>query len=121
VLQVEGTLSDPDIYRRRTRICDLGALRQLYRREDGTIGYRCPAEPVDQYMRKGGKLEETEGRKCICNALFATIGLGQLQHPDDAEPAIITSGDHVQHISRFLRPGSTRYSAADVVRYLLGN
>ena len=37
------------------RICDLGYLRQPYKREDGSLGYRCPAEPVADYVRKGGR------------------------------------------------------------------
>ena len=28
------------------RVCDLGILRQLYKRPDGSVGYRCRAEPV---------------------------------------------------------------------------
>ena len=41
VVQVETTLSEPEVYAARERRCDLGYLRELYRREDGTIGYRC--------------------------------------------------------------------------------
>jgi nitronate monooxygenase len=44
VLQMEGTLSDPTIYEKRTRICDLGYLRQAYKKPGGTLGWRCPAE-----------------------------------------------------------------------------
>ena len=29
------------------------------------------------YVAKGGKVEETVGRKCLCNALMANIGHGQ--------------------------------------------
>jgi NAD(P)H-dependent flavin oxidoreductase YrpB (nitropropane dioxygenase family) len=77
VAQLAGTLSDPKCYEARPRVCDLGYLRQLYRKPDGSVGYRCPAEPVDIYLRHGGTVEETKGRKCICNGLMATAGLGQ--------------------------------------------
>jgi nitronate monooxygenase len=74
VAQLEGTLSQPDIYAARPRICDLGFLREAYRTPMGTIDYRCSAEPVTTYVSKGGKVENTAGRKCLCNALMANIG-----------------------------------------------
>src|SRR5690606_15546205 len=51
-LHMEGTLSDETLYQQRTRICDLGYLRRAYRKADGSIGYRCPGEPVEDYLRK---------------------------------------------------------------------
>lgn len=119
VVRVPGTLSDGAVYEQRSRICDLGYLRHAYRRPDGGVGYRCPAEPVDQYAAKGGNPDETAGRKCICNALFGTIGLGQAQRDGGAEPAIVTSGDDVVNLSRFLSPGRDTYSAGDVLDHLL--
>ena len=121
VLDLSGTLSDPNLYDRRTRLCDLGYLRQLYREADGSLGYRCPAEPVDNFIRKGGILSETHGRKCICNGLMATIGLGQVRPDSNSELAIVTAGDDVAQIARFLKPGCQSYSAVEVIRYLLPN
>ena len=80
IADMPGTLSESACYAARERICDLGYLRQLYCKADGSIGYRCPAEPVDDYVRKGGNAADTTGRKCLCNALAATVGLGQLRH-----------------------------------------
>ncbi len=119
IAQLAGTISDPPVYRGRTRVCDLGYLREAYRKEDGSIGYRCAAEPVSVYVSKGGRLEDTIGRKCICNALVATIGLGQLRGRD-SEPAVITSGDDLPGLTRFMTPYSTRYAAADVIAHILG-
>ncbi|MHC4964580.1 MAG: nitronate monooxygenase [Planctomycetota bacterium] len=119
VLQKEGTLSDPGFYEKRTRICDLGYLRHAYRKPDGTLGWRCPSEPVADYLRKGGDEQETRGRKCICNALMANIGLGQVQRNGEAELPLITSGDDVAAVARFLKRGSSSYTAADVLDYLL--
>ena len=116
VVQIEGTLSDADVYDARERRCDLGYLRELYRRADGTPGYRCPAEPIDDYLRKGGRLEDTVGRKCICNGLLATVGLGQMR-PEGSEPPIVTSGARLLDVARLLRDRAA-YSAADVVTYL---
>ncbi len=118
VLDVEGTLSDDEIYQERTRICDLGYLRELYRKEDGSVGYRCAGEPVEDYVAKGGDIANTVGRKCLCNALIATVGMGQIRQ-GQAEPAIVTSGDDVQNIAQFLRPGADSYTAAEVIDCLL--
>jgi NAD(P)H-dependent flavin oxidoreductase YrpB (nitropropane dioxygenase family) len=120
VMQVPGTLADADIYAQRPRICDLGYLRKPYLREDGQIGHRCAAEPVEDYVKKGGKEADTAGRKCICNALFGTIGLAQMQQDRRLEPAIVTAGDDLSCVARLLKPGVTSYAAADVIEYLLG-
>ncbi|HQQ76056.1 MAG TPA: nitronate monooxygenase [Thermoanaerobaculia bacterium] len=118
VVQIEGTLSSEEEYLKRTRICDLGYLREPYRREDGSTGYRCASEPVAQYVAKGGGEEYAQGRKCLCNALMADIGIGQTRG-GVVEKTLVTSGDDVADIARFLTSGSTSYSAADVVRRLL--
>jgi len=119
VLPMEGTLSQADAYQARTRICDLGYLRHLYRKADGTVGYRCPAEPVANYVAKGGAEADTVGRKCICNGLPATVGLAQVRGGHDRELALLTAGDDASRIAGFLQPGATSYTAADVVRALL--
>ncbi|HVT88528.1 MAG TPA: nitronate monooxygenase [Tepidisphaeraceae bacterium] len=119
VLKIHGTLSDQIVYEDRTRVCDLGYLRRAYQRPDGTIGYRCPAEPVDQYVAKGGNPADTDGRKCICNALFGTLGMGQALASGGHELALVTAGDDVANVSRFIPAGRKSYSAADVVRYLV--
>lgn len=119
VLQLDGSLSDPAVYAQRQRKCDLGYLRQLYRRSDGSVGYRCPAEPVEQYLRKGGDAADIDGRICVCNGLLATAGLAQVQDKQGEKP-LLTAGDDVRHILRFLKPGQRSYTAADVIQYLLG-
>jgi nitronate monooxygenase len=118
VAQLAGTISEPSIYQARTRVCDLGYLREAYRTEDGSIGFRCAAEPVSVYVSKGGILEDTVGRKCICNALLANIGLGQVRGREP-EPGVVTSGDDLAGLTRFMAPGTTRYTAADVIERLL--
>ena len=101
----------------RERVCDVGALRVAYADTDGTIGYRCPGEPIDQYLAKGGRLEDTVGRRCLCNSLTATVGLGQLRDGGSVEPPLVTSGDELMSIDRFLGDRES-YSAADVLAYL---
>jgi nitronate monooxygenase len=117
--EIQGTLSDPAHYQQRRRICDLGYLRHLYRRADGTIGYRCPSEPLEQYLRKGGTAEQTLGRKCICNGLPANVGLGQVRAEGPNELPLVTAGDDLARLAQFLAPGCDSYSAADVLHLLL--
>jgi NAD(P)H-dependent flavin oxidoreductase YrpB (nitropropane dioxygenase family) len=119
VIELDGTLSDDGVYANRSRLCDLGVLRSAYRRPDGTVGYRCPAEPVDVYEdRRGGRRQNTAGRRCLCNALLATAGFGQIRHDGYAEPAIVTSGRDFTAVRHLLgRTGS--YTARDVIDYLL--
>ena len=120
VVEVEGTLSSAEQYAKRTRICDLGYLRHAYRKPDGTLGYRCPAEPVEDYVSKGGNLADTTGRKCVCNGLVGTVGMPQIRPGDDGEPALLTAGNEVSNVAEFLRPGRKSYTAAEVVADLLG-
>ncbi|MBX3384132.1 MAG: nitronate monooxygenase [Phycisphaeraceae bacterium] len=117
VLVVPGTRAAPDA--RPGRICDLGYLRHAYEKEDGTLGWRCPAEPVEDYIRKGGNPQDTQGRMCICNGLVASIGLGQTRPDGSTELPLLTAGDEVTSIHRFLPAGQQSYAAADVVRTLL--
>jgi NAD(P)H-dependent flavin oxidoreductase YrpB (nitropropane dioxygenase family) len=119
VVRMPGTLSEAEPYAARTRICDLGYLRHLYRKPDGTPGYRCPAEPVDDYVKKGGTVADAQGRKCLCNGLVANIGLSQVRSKSEQELALMTAGDDVAQVARFLKPGCDTYSAADIVRCLL--
>lgn len=104
---------------RRTRKCDLGYLRTAYRDANGRIGYRCPAEPVDAYVRKGGALADTEGRECLCNGLTSNIGQAQVRDGGIEEPPLLTSGDDLLGIQTFLGT-RTHYTASDVLDYLLG-
>ncbi|HEX8924247.1 MAG TPA: nitronate monooxygenase, partial [Terriglobales bacterium] len=90
VVQLEGTSSQEDVYAARTRICDVGQLREAYRTEDGKIAFRCAAEPLNVYLAKGGTAEAAEGRKCLCNSLLSNIGLCQVQKSGYVEPAMIT-------------------------------
>jgi len=120
VVQVEGTLSQRSVYHERSRVCDLAYLRHAFKKANGAIGWRCPAEPVADYVRKGGDENDTCRRKCICNALMANIGLGQqLLRDGEREMPLITSGDDVADVARFLKAGDRSYSALDVIEYLL--
>jgi nitronate monooxygenase len=121
VVQLDDTVSDESVYQDRPRVCDLGYLREAYRTPDGAIDFRCAGEPVNVFVSKGGGAGETEGRKCICNALIATMGHPQARAGGKLiEAGIVTSGDDLGQLTRFMPAGGTAYHAADVVRILLG-
>ncbi|MBZ9716075.1 hypothetical protein [Deinococcus multiflagellatus] len=113
MVQLPSTLSDPGHYAARTLICDIGYLREAYW-EGERVGLRCPAEPVEQYVQKGGKAEDTLGRKCLCNALMA--GYAQVQRGGECELPLLTSGDDLAKLGNWTHG----YTAGDVVKYLLG-
>jgi len=118
VAQIEGTLSDKDIYNERPRICNLRYLAEIYKNEMGNIGYRCPAEPIEDYVKKCGNIEETYGRKCLCNALLANIGYGTTYKNGYKEPYLITLGESTTLISHLLPPKGLP-SAKDVTEKLI--
>lgn len=118
VIRLEGSLTEPEVYAGRPRICDLGYLREAYRTAVGAIGYRCAAEPATVYKSKGGKIENTVGRKCLCNALMANIGLPQLRNKY-VEKGLITSGDDITELAPFLPAEGWGYSASDVIDKLM--
>jgi NAD(P)H-dependent flavin oxidoreductase YrpB (nitropropane dioxygenase family) len=115
VLRLEGTTSEESVYQERNRICDLGYLREYYEKPDGSLGSRCSAEPVEDWVRKGRPAEETVGRKCLCNCLAANIGQPQVRPDGRVEPTMLTVGDDIGAVARF-EPG---YTAADVLDFML--
>ncbi len=119
VAQLEGTSSALPIYQERKRVCDLGYLREAYSTGAGKLGYRCSAEPVENYLAKGGKVEDTVGRKCLCNALMANVGHAQIRKDKSVEPPLITVGDDLNSVIQFLAPGRDSYSAKDVITAML--
>lgn len=102
----------------RTRVCDLGYLRVAVKTPEGRVAYRCPAEPVEAYLGKGGDLADTVGRRCLCNGLMSDVGLGQLRE-GGIEPELITSGDDLSSIL-MVAGGAEGYSAGQALNYLLG-
>ncbi len=119
VADLPDTMSEPDVYAARPRLCDLSYLRQPYEREDGVIGYRCASEPVDMYVKKGGDLAGTVGRKCLCNGLMANIGLGQHRRDGYVEDSLVTLGQDLDGARELIRKHPDGWSATDALEYLL--
>ena len=127
VVQLEGTLSEDDVYESRRRICDIGLLQQRGLSkpdEDGTrtLFQRCAAAPVDSYTSNRGIERNTEERRCLCNGLLASVGLGQVKKISGEwteEPAIVTLGNRLDGIRRLSRQGQTTYHVQDVVNDIM--
>lgn len=118
VVPLERSLSNGDVYASRPRVCDLGYLREAYLTPEGEIGFRCPAEPITVFASKGGDPAECENKKCLCNALMANIGLGQRRNGGREEPPLLTAGNDIEGLRRFLPAEDLRYSARDVIAVL---
>lgn len=120
-VRLQDSLSNTELYLKRNRICDLGYLRHAYQKPDGQVSQRCPAEPVPDYIKKGGTAEETVGKKCLCNALMADIGMPQVQANKNIEMHLLTAGNDLNSLKRILKPGQIQYSADDIIKYLTQN
>lgn len=105
----------------RPRLCDLGYLRTPYERDNGKVGYRCPAEPVDEYVEKGGDIADTEGRACLCNGLMATTGLGQTRKDGYVEPPVVTLGQDLSSCEALMAMYPDGWGASDVIDWIKGD
>jgi len=113
-LLIQGTIAIKEIYEQRKRVCNMGALAELYEDESGRIMTRCAAEPVEAYLQKGGKLEDTIGRQCLCNGLPSTIGIGM---PN--EKPLMTSGADLTAVKEVVAKYGMNYSAENAIDYIL--
>jgi len=128
VVQLPGTLAEEEVYNARRRVCDIGLLAQRgldKAGEDGSrkLFERCPAAPMEGYLKKRGLPFNAEGRRCLCNGLLSAIGLGQVVGKNGLlaeEPAIITLGNNLEGVRRLSRRGQSPYYVHDVVEDILG-
>ena len=127
VVDLEGTLAEESVYESRRRVCDLGLLQQRglsKTNEDGSrrLIQRCMAEPVENFVNKRGLPRNAENKRCLCNGLLATVGLGQILNHNSTgeEPAIVTLGNNLEGVRRLSRNGQSPYWVKDVVTDLLG-
>ena len=118
VLPLPGTVADQEHSAHRERVCDLGYLRTPFRKDDGSVSYRCAAEPVDAYVRKGGDSADTDGRACLCNGLTASAGFPQLRRDGATELPLVTLGADLGAVDALLELHPEGWSAVDVVEWL---
>ncbi len=121
IANIDGTMSEEETYEARPRLCDLSYLRSPYERADGTLGYRCASEPVDAYLKKGGSLEDTVGRMCLCNGLMANIGRGQERKDGYVERPAVTLGQDLAGARMLLAEHPQGWTARDAVSWLCRN
>jgi nitronate monooxygenase len=100
------------------RTCDLGYLRHIYAKEDGTLGYRCPSGPRKPFLSKGGNVEECTGKHCLCNGLLSTIGMGQIRRGTRVHP-LVTWGEDMSFLDPIIGDSKTSYTVRDAIDYLL--
>jgi nitronate monooxygenase len=116
--QIPGSTSDPEVRHARRRVCDLGYLRHVYcTGENEVVSSRCPGEPEAAFVKKGGHIEDTRHKQCLCNGLLATVGLGQVRG-GKPEPPMVTAGDDFEFLPHVLPPKAKTYRARDVLAYL---
>jgi len=118
VVEVTGTASESAVYEARVRKCDLGYLRSPFLRPTGGVGYRCSGEPVNTFEFKGGSAEDAKDVRCLCNALMANIGLGQVRWGTYREPALLTLGSDLSGAAELSALHGESWTSANVVEYL---
>ena len=119
IARLEGHTSTQEGFQARPKLCDLGYLREPVLAESGRLLYRCPSEPDDQFIKKGGALEDIDGRKCLCNGLMANIGLPQTRRDGYVEAPIVTLGSDIEGAKELLKKYPDGYGADAAVDWLL--
>jgi len=117
ILRADGTLAIPELYEGRERICNLGYLIDLGLRGDGSVFTRCPAEPIVDYIKKGGEQDDTLGRMCLCNSLMADIGIGSVYKGVPERP-LVTSGVYLGDVKAMVDSHGLDYSVKDALNYI---
>ena len=120
VAELADSLADRPVRATRPRLCDLGYLRTPYLRDGGAIGYRCAAEPVHTFLRKGGTETDTVDRACLCNALAANVGLAQTRRDGYTEEPLVTLGADLDGPRRLLDLYPDGWSTTQAVHWMLG-
>jgi len=118
IVEISESLSDESAFDARTRNCDLGYLRVPYERPQGGIGYRCPGEPTRTFEFKGGATQHNSRSKCLCNALMADIGLGQLRVDGTTELPLVTFGSDLAGANELSKIHPAGWSAKEVMEFL---
>ena len=97
--------------------------------EDALYPYGRDKAKIDLSVLDGPRKRERPGKVILVSAITptragegkttTTIGLGQVRRNGYREAPLVTSGDALPEIRRFLRNGATSYRAQDVLDFLL--
>lgn len=115
VAQLPGTLSDESVYLDRDRICNHHSLSVPHRMPDGKIVYRCSAEPLGDYTRKGADKADATQARCLCDCLIANTGYG-----DPGESFMVTLGSDLSFLADLTNGEDGSYSLEQAMAYLKG-
>lgn len=119
VMKLKDTIGDLKDLEKRKKICNLGYLRDMYKKADGSIGYRCSAEKQESFVQKGGNPAEAASKKCcLCNALLATVGLPGTTVDSEQEKPLITLGSHMESLKQLVQQ-KMDFTARDVINYIM--
>ncbi len=119
VALLSGTQSDLKIRSERTRLCDAGYLRMPFQNQNAEIRYRCPSEPIPTFLKKGGAIEETNKKACLCNALLANIGLAQHRLDSYIEEKFVTLGSDLSGPKSMITKFPSGWSAAEAISEII--
>lgn len=100
------------------RTCSMGYLRSAFTTPDGSVGWRCASESEVQWVAKGGAPQDSAGRTCLCHGLLSSAGHAHAISDGQVEPALITAGDDLVNLGRYLN-GRDDYDAGVVLDHLL--
>ena len=70
-------------------------------------------------MRKGGTVEDTVGRACLCNSLTANVELGQTRPDGYVEQPMVTLGADIDGSRRLAGLHPAGWSARDALQWLM--
>ncbi len=96
-----------------------GICGRCIRRTTGAWDTGAPPNRSRIISQRAGNESDTVGRKCICNSLVSNVGLPQARKDGSVEKPLLTSGDDLAQIARFIPAGQTSYTASDVIAKLL--
>ena len=111
------SLSEENLYLQRQRICDLGYLRHTYQKEDGSLGQRCPAEPIADYIKKVEQKKKLKDANAFA-MLYSRISAWPKSSPLEKRTSLLTAGDDFESHSTSFKNGQQQFSSKDVVKYL---
>lgn len=115
VVQRPGSLSEQEVFDQWYRDCSVQGLHKAHRMLSGQLEYRCPAGPIQAYLRKEGRIEDTKHSRCLCRGLLRAIGRG-----DPGDAPIFTLGRDSSSLKHLAFPPDYSYTAAQVIKYLQG-
>ena len=72
------------------------------------------------HVRKGGKIEDTVGRACLCNALTADIGLPQTRRDGYHEVPLVTLGGDLDGARRLMARHPAGWTPTQAIAFLRG-